>query len=56
MTKEEYEILAEELLTNIPVKYHEGIKTLAWEWGHAYGYNEVYIHLQEIVETIFKGK
>ncbi len=56
MTKEQYEENAEKLLLNVPTKYHSGVKALAWEWGHAYGYNEVYIHLQEIVETIFKSK
>lgn len=25
---------------------------IAWEEGHAYGYNEVYIHARELVELI----
>lgn len=53
MTEKQYQEESEKLLKGVPKKYHEGVKYLAWEYGHAYGYYEVYIHLQMIVSNIF---
>lgn len=55
MTEEEYNIKADELLKDVPEEYREGCKSLAYENGHAYGYNEVYNHLDDIVYRIFKN-
>lgn len=54
MSEEEYNIKAEKELKNVPKEYRKGCRSLAWELGHAYGYNEVYYYLQDIVERIFK--
>ena len=50
MNKEQYEEKAAELLKNVPKKYHEKIKNRAWEYGHAFGYSEVYTYLMDLVD------
>jgi len=37
---------------NIPVEFQGALSHLAWEQGHAYGYNEVYIHLSDLVDAL----
>lgn len=37
-------------LNEIPKQYRDKVYRHAWESGHACGYSEVYIHLQELVE------
>lgn len=52
MTQDEYIIKSEEALRDIPPEFHNAIRWNAWTHGHAYGYNEVYIHLLELVEDL----
>ena len=55
MNKNQYELKSKDLLEkyNVPEKYRRGCLDLAWELGHAYGYNEVYLYLIDIVDRIF---
>jgi hypothetical protein len=52
MTQDEYDIKSEEALRDIPSEFHSAIRWNAWENGHAYGYDEVYIHLRDLVEAL----
>ena len=54
MTQEEYNIKSKMLLSFVPKQYREGCKKLAWDLGHANGYQEVSYYLQDIVDNIFK--
>ena len=56
MTSSEYETKAAELFTQekIPMELRGPLSYLAYEAGHAYGYNEVWIKLQDFVDSIAK--
>jgi hypothetical protein len=43
-----------EMMQNIPAEFHNGIAYLAWEQGHAYGFEEVLLHLSDIIDAIEK--
>jgi hypothetical protein len=49
MTDEEYELKVKEELRDIPPEFHSAFRYMAYENGHAYGYEEVYGHLQDLV-------
>lgn len=53
MTREEYEKKAKVLLKTVPPQFREGCKKYAYQEGHANGYSEVFIVLQDVVDTIF---
>jgi len=53
MDEKEYNKRAEEILKVVPPQYREGCKKYAWMEGHANGYSEVFIVLQDVVDTIF---
>jgi len=54
MTAEEYAVAEKEELdnANIPQEFRSAISHLAWERGHAYGYNEVEIHLFDLISAL----
>jgi hypothetical protein len=62
MTDEEFNNRQTTLLVDIPKEFHGALSYHAWESGHAYGYEEVLSHLQDLVEMIrkpindFKGR
>jgi hypothetical protein len=37
---------------NIPEEFQGPLSHLAYEQGHAYGYSEIYIHLEDMVDAI----
>jgi len=49
MTKKEFETKQAELLSSIPKEFHKAMNHIAWEQGHAYGYNEVLLILNDMV-------
>ena len=49
----EYTKKADKLLEKVPKQYREGCKKYAYQEGHAYGYSEVFIVLQDVVDVIF---
>lgn len=52
MTEEYYKEKVAEVLRNIPVEFHDSLKKIAWDWGHAYGYQEVYGVLLDLVDDL----
>ena len=52
MTENEFETKQTELLKNIPEEFHAAIKNVAWQEGHSYGYEEVLIHLGNLVDAL----
>lgn len=52
MTQDEYNIKSEEALRDIPPEFHSAFYWNAWTRGHAYGHEEVYIHLLDLVEAL----
>jgi len=52
MTLDEYNARQNEILARLPEELHAPISWLAYERGHAYGYQEVLIHLEEMVDGL----
>jgi len=52
MTDKEFEQKQGEILKEIPIDFHGALSGLAWDLGHAYGYEEVIIHLQDLVSGL----
>ena len=54
MTSEEYAIVEKEEFddANIPQEFRSAISYHAYEQGHAYGYNEVLIHLSDLIRAL----
>jgi hypothetical protein len=52
MTANEFATKEKELLSQIPKEFHSAISYLAYDVGHAYGYEEIFIHLQDYVSTL----
>ena len=48
MSQEEFERQQSEYLKGIPVAFHSFVRQQAWEAGHAYGYEEVLLHISEL--------
>ncbi len=53
---EEFQADAELIIRRcrIPEQYISGIVSYAWQEGHANGHYEVYNHIVQILDTIFK--
>jgi hypothetical protein len=49
ITEEEFEAKQTELLNRIPKKFRGWLSYMAWEKGHAFGYSEVLLHLEDYV-------
>lgn len=54
MDKQEFESRQKETLSHVPEEVHDALSSLAWEAGHAHGYNEVILILEEFVEALEK--
>ena len=52
MTLNEFNARQNEILERLPEELHAPISWLAYDRGHAYGYQEVLIHLDEMVSTL----
>lgn len=52
MTNEEYAAKERELLSQLPQEFHSAVSYHAYETGHAYGHEEVLIHLQGLVDML----
>ena len=53
MTSEEYATKEKEEFdnANIPQEFRSAISYHAYEQGHAYGYNEIFSHLSDLIEA-----
>lgn len=49
MTQEDFEARESELLARLPEDFRSTISYMAYERGHAYGYNEVLGHVESLV-------
>lgn len=49
MTSEEYCKREGEILSPLPPEFHGALSSMAYQSGHAYGYEEVLIHLEDFV-------
>lgn len=54
MTSKEFAKREKEILSAIPQEFHSAVSFQAYEEGHAYGYEEVLIHVQNIVGMLEK--
>jgi len=54
MTAEEFNTKEKEILSAIPEEFHSAVSYQAYEDGHAYGYEEVLIHVQNLVGMLEK--
>ena len=54
MTQEEFDVKTEELLRDIPEEFRNTLNYMAYERGHAYGYDEVLNILYELVYNLKK--
>lgn len=52
MTDKEFPDRQNEILSVLPQEFHGAVSHYAWEQGHAYGYEEVLIHLEELVDML----
>lgn len=52
MNQYEYEVRSKELLKDIPVEFHVGLRHLAYDHGHSAGWAEVLWYLDEFVDAI----
>lgn len=52
MTPQEFNEKEFELLQLVPLEFRAALSGLAYERGHAYGYEEVLGHLQNYVDTL----
>lgn len=48
----EFEQKQAEELAGIPEEFHSPIRSLAWDLGHAYGFNEVLIHVSDLCDQL----
>jgi len=49
MTEQEFLAKQTEILAFVPDFYHEWLSYKAWDDGHAFGYKEVLLHLEDFV-------
>lgn len=54
MTAKEFANKEKEILSAIPQEFHGAVSYQAYEDGHAYGYEEVLIHVQNLVGMLAK--
>ena len=52
MTYDQYLDVQTKLLENVPPEFHLALSSMAYESGHAYGYREVLLHLQELIDEL----
>ena len=52
MTSDEFNAREAELLQALPNEFHSAVSYHAYESGHAYGHEEVLIHLQGMVDML----
>ena len=52
MTADEFNQKQEEILERLPSQLRNAISWLAWDRGHAYGYEEVLNHVLEMVDAL----
>ena len=48
----EYKIQRDVLLSRVPSEFRKGFGRYAWENGHAHGYSDVLILLEDLVELV----
>jgi hypothetical protein len=49
MTLDEFNTRQDEILARLPEELRPAVSHMAYERGHAYGYQEVLIHLEDLV-------
>ena len=52
MTLDEFNARQNEILAELPAELQAPVSWMAYERGHAYGYQEVLIHLQDMVDNL----
>jgi hypothetical protein len=52
MTLEEFNAAQNKILEDLPAEVRSAVSLLAYDRGHAYGYEEVLNHLDEMVSTL----
>lgn len=52
MDNQEFEQRQEEILKDIPEEFHSAVRWHAYDYGHAYGHEEVLIHVQNLVDML----
>jgi hypothetical protein len=52
MTLEEFHIKQDQILLHLPEEIRSSVSWLAWQQGHAYGYEEVLGHLDDMVSAL----
>lgn len=52
MTEAEFTSESASLLSEVPEEFHGAARQIAWEHGHAYGYEEMILHLGELVSAL----
>lgn len=52
MDNQEFEQRQDEILKDIPQEFHSAVRWHAYDRGHAYGHNEVLIHVQDLVDML----
>ena len=57
MNDKDFQIKQNEMLmqNDVPAKYHAGLKSYAWQEGHANGYGEVLNTLKDLIDHIFRN-
>jgi len=55
MTQNEFEAKQQKLLEKVPQAFRSWLAGYAWEEGHAFGYDEVLIHLDELVSGFLRA-
>ena len=52
MDEKEFEQRQDEILKDIPEEFHSAVKWHAYDHGHAFGYEEVVIHVHNLVDML----
>lgn len=52
MDNQEFEQRQEEILKNIPEEFHSAVRWHAYGQGHAFGHEEVLIHVHDLVDML----
>lgn len=52
MTDQQFQDEQTRILCLLPVEFHGPLSYRAWETGHAYGHDEVLIHLKELADAL----
>lgn len=54
MTAEEFERKQTELLAQLPEEFRGGVSFKAWQDGHSAGFEEVILHITELVDMLLQ--